>query len=159
MSEQAEGQKVAKGPRDPVRVYFGLRGRAGVGFSRFFETVATKVAELLLRRLEEDNQLPLQERNWDVVVDDPDLSCRYDMLNVSAVSPIAANAAYREAMRREGFKAMQHMGDGDEQTLGVASECSMMYATVHRPGQHPRIDYTEARAGEPPKRAGLEPQP
>jgi hypothetical protein len=103
--------------------------------------IADTLSDKLIRRLEEENQLPLQELTYDVVVDDPDMSQRYEIVSVRACSPLAASlAAYREAMRREGFRCVRHHAAGDEVTVSFASrEAAMLYASVHAHGKHPAI--------------------
>lgn len=87
--------------------------------------------------------LPVVETpTWDVVVNDPDMLSRHELRGVPAWSPdVAAVLAMQEAYRREGYRASAGHPPGDEQMLPLAFDFAPRWCSVHRPGQHPVIDY------------------
>lgn len=120
---------------------------------RLGDALAERISQKLLERMEDEGELPLEPKGYDVVVDDPEMSGRHEYQGIAAVSAKAAGVeAYRRAMRDEGFRCVSHHPPGDEVTVeGASRDCGQMWATVHQRGKHPAIEYPrrEARvAGE-----------
>lgn len=114
--------------------------------------VAGRLADKLYSRLEDEGALPLPERMFDVVVDDPEMRQKHEYKGLLAISPRAAAVeATRRAIRDEGYRSMATLPAGDEQSLAIAADTAV-FATVHRVGEHPQIAYDE-----PPPRAPMKP--
>jgi hypothetical protein len=102
-----------------------------------WDRVADRLAARIEERLEAVNELPLPQRMFDVVVDDPDMSQRHDYRFIAACSSKAAGIeAYRRAIRDEGFRVCASHRPGDETTVDLAGEFRH-YATVHETNRHP----------------------
>lgn len=113
---------------------------------RFGEVVSDKIADKLLERLEDEDALPLPERSYDVVVDDPEMTQRHVYRALSACSARAAQVeGYRRAVADEGYRLVSRHPMGDEVTLqsSAARECAM-YATVYLAGLHPVLAKEDA---------------
>lgn len=113
--------------------------------------IADAIARQVVDRLEVEGALPLPERRWDAIVDDPDMTKKHEFRQIGAISARAAQAeAYRRACRNEGFRLWTAMPAGDESVVehGVR-EFAYLYTTVHQAFGHPDIDYGSPSRVEP----------